>query len=99
MVKNLTEDGMDQSKWALPRHRLLQASKEAAIHVRPRMKIHAVWVHGIALNLYLVHPGVPADSSLIVEAFLRSLEDARELFSVPRRRCQKKFLYMHCSCK
>ena len=71
---------MDQSKWALPRHRLLQSSKEGQALLRPRMKLHSVWIHGVSLNLYLIHPGVPADSSLIVECCLRALEDATQIF-------------------
>lgn len=48
--------------------------------IRPRMKIHGLWMHGISLNLYVIHPGVPADSSLIAECFLRAMEDATHIF-------------------
>lgn len=78
---------MDQSKWALPRNRLVQSSKETQNLIRPRVKIHAVWLHGVSLNLYVVHPGVPADSSLVAECLLRSLEDAVCLF----KKYQKPF--------
>ena len=77
----LSKDGMDQSKWSLPRHRLLQSSKESQNIIRPRMKIHGLWVHGVSLNLYLIHPGVPADSSLIAECFARALQDTSEVFA------------------
>ena len=78
---------MDQSKWALPRNRLVQSSKETQTLIRPRVKLHAVWLHGVSLNLYVVHPGVPADSSLVAECLLRSLEDAVCLF----KKYQKPF--------
>ena len=87
-----SEDGMDQSKWALPRHRLFQTSKEGSVHVRPRMKLHAVWLHGVSLNLYLVHPGVPADSSLVVEAFLRAMQDASLMFQQRQREMPREVL-------
>ena len=83
---------MDQSKWSLPRNRIVQSSKEASSVVRPRMKLHGVWVHGIAFNLYVCHPGVPADSSLIAECFLRAMEDTARIFeqhnkSLPKECC------------
>lgn len=81
LTDKLSKDGMDQSKWALPRHRLLQSSKESQNIIRPRMKIHGLWVHGVCLNLYLIHPGVPADSSLIAECFARALQDTSEVFA------------------
>lgn len=56
------------------------------------MKIHAVWLHGISLHLYLVHPGVPADSSLIVEALLRALEEARVMFTERQKEMPKEVL-------
>ena len=39
-----------------------------------------------------MHPGVPADSSLVVEAFLRSMEDARELFQRYQKEMPKEVL-------
>lgn len=69
---------MDQSKWALPRNYLLTSSKELCSYTRPRMKLHGVWLHNCALNLYVVAPGVPADGSLILEALSLSLEGLAE---------------------
>ena len=71
---------MDQAKWACPRDRLIQRSKEANGLLRPRMKVQAVWIHGIALNLYLVHPCIPADSSLVIECFQKALQDCIDRF-------------------
>ena len=83
---------MDQSKWALPRHRLVQKSKEAASIVRPRMKLHGLWIHGVSLNLYICHPGVPADSSLICECFARALQDTSDMFERRGRAMPKECL-------
>ena len=68
------EDGMDQAKWAIPRQRDCLSTKEAQGLVRPRLKLHAVWLHNISLNIFLVHPGIAADSSLILECLARVLE-------------------------
>lgn len=65
---------MDQSKWAVPRQRVAQSSKETAGLVRPRMKLHGIWMHGVSLNIFVCHPGLSADSSLITETLCRVLE-------------------------
>ena len=75
-----SEDGMDQSKWALPRHRVVQRSKASANLARPRMKLHGVWVHNVCLHLFVIHPCVSADSSLVCEAFQRVLQLTSEEF-------------------
>ena len=72
---------MDQAKWALPRDRVAMQAKEAQGLSRPRIKVHAVWNHGISLTLFLVHPQASGDSSLVVECFNRVLQDAAELFA------------------
>ena len=82
---------MDPAKWALPRNRTLQSSKEASALVRPRMKVHGLWVHGISLNLYVVHPGVAADSTLICECFVRALQDT-EIFESAQMSIPKECL-------
>ena len=72
---------MDQSKWALPRNRLAQSSRETAQLLRPKTKLHCVWIHGVSMTLYLLHPGVASDSSMVCECFMRSLQDCSEIFS------------------
>ena len=71
---------MDQSKWSLPRHRLIATSKEPQKYVRPRCKLHCVWIHNVALDLYLVGNGVSADASLILETLSLSLEGMAKHF-------------------
>lgn len=80
------EDEMDQSKWSLPRHREVQSSREASVLQRPRIKLHGVWLHGICLHLFAIHPGIPSDSSLIVECLLRAIEMARDVFKKEGRK-------------
>ena len=83
---------MDQAMWALPRNRILQSSKEAAALIRPRLKVHGLWIHGVSLNLYVVHPGVAADSTLICECFARALQDTFETFESAQMRIPKECL-------
>ena len=72
---------MDQSKWSLPRQRLLQRAKDTQNLLRPRLKVHCVWCHGVVLHFFIVHPGIAADSALVLEAFLRTMEDVVEIFA------------------
>jgi hypothetical protein len=83
---------MDQSKFALPRNRIVQSSKEASGLVRPRMKIHGLWMHNISLNLFVCSPGVPADSSLVCECFARALQDTFETFGRNNKSLPKECL-------
>ena len=71
---------MDQSKWSVPRQRVVQSCKEVNGLVRPRVKIHAVWAHQIGLHLFVCHPTVAADSSLILECLNRVLETTHQKF-------------------
>jgi hypothetical protein len=71
---------MDQSKWSLPRHHLVSTAKEFQKYVRPRVKLHAVWVHSIGLYLFVCSPGVSADGSMVLEALTLALEGAAERF-------------------
>lgn len=87
-----SKDGMDQSKWSLPRNRVVQSSKETSAIIRPRMKIHGLWVHGVSLNLYIVHPGVPSDSSLICECFARALQDTANTFERSNKKMPRECL-------
>ena len=44
------------------------------------MKVHAVWAHGVVLEMFVVHPGVPHDSALVLECLMRTMEDVSEIF-------------------
>ena len=40
-------DGMDQSKFRLPRDPMLRSTASLAKYNRPRLKVHALWVFGL----------------------------------------------------
>lgn len=56
------------------------------------MKLHGLWVHNVSLNLYIINPGIPADSSLIAECFLRAMEDVSHIFTEKGRRLPDEVL-------
>ncbi|CAL1127523.1 unnamed protein product [Cladocopium goreaui] len=55
-------------------------------------QVHGLWIHGVSLNLYVVHPGVAADSTLICECFARALQDTFETFESAQMRIPKECL-------
>ena len=67
---------MDQAKWCVPRNRHVRATKSTAMIPRPRFKVHACWVMGICLNMFVIDPRVPSDASTILECAVRSIEMA-----------------------
>lgn len=60
---------MDQSKWTVPRMRGHVMTKNLAKYQRPRLKLHAVWIHKVGLFCYLVDPRLSADASITLEEF------------------------------
>ena len=63
----VSEDGMDQSKWAIPRNRGTRASKSMSVLAKPKCKVQGVWCHGTLLKLFVLDPRVPSDSSTVIE--------------------------------
>ena len=61
-------DGMDQSKWSLPRIVQHRGSKDVQKYIRPRLKVVGVWCSGFLLTLYLVDANFSHDASLTCEA-------------------------------
>ncbi|CAE7359672.1 unnamed protein product [Symbiodinium sp. CCMP2592] len=62
------QDGMDQSKFACPRHPFLAAKCfETLTSARPRLHIVGVLAHGHLMALALTEPTVPKDSSTQLE--------------------------------
>ena len=96
------QDGMDQSKWSLPRLRDLLKSKECNGLNRPRAKIHCVWCHNVSLNLFICHPQLSADSSLILECFSLVLEETVQTFQRSGRdlptACMAWDIWLHYAC-
>ena len=70
----LPEDGMDQSKWSVPRNRYTLAAKALSGLQRPKFKIQGVWAHGILLKLWVLDPRCPADASTVLETLSRTVE-------------------------
>ena len=62
-------DGMDQSKWSLPRYPENRGSKELSKYIRPRVKLVGCWISGYLLSLYIVDANYAHDASLTVEVF------------------------------
>lgn len=61
------KDGMDQSKWGVPRNRGTRAAKSMAPLSKPKCKVQGVWAHGTMLKLYVLDPRMPSDSSTVLE--------------------------------
>ncbi len=73
----VTTDGMEQSKWALPRYKNLRAQKSLSGFKRPRIKMQGVWLHWHSLTMYVMDPDQPHDAASVVECIARSLEEMR----------------------
>ena len=60
-------DGMDQSKWSLPRLVQHRGSKDVQKYIRPRVKIVGAWCSGYLLSLYIIDANFAHDASLTCE--------------------------------
>lgn len=74
VVTRAPKDGMDQSKWSIPRERSDRMSKAFQVFDRPRAKVHSVWVHYHELMFFVCDPRTSADSNLVIECASRALE-------------------------
>lgn len=81
------QDGMDQSKWALPRLRHGVLTKSMQKLDRPRVKIQGVWCHQVALFLHVVEVRQPSDGSMVAESLAKSLEYVQTILKdkMPRK--------------
>ena len=70
-------DGMDQSKWAVPRMRHLQGPKSWGKYVRPRVKVQGLWMFWCGVEFFLADETTAHDSSMTVETLARGLEAAK----------------------
>ena len=61
-------DGMDQSKWSLPRFPGNRGSKDLQKFIRPRLKLVGCWCSGYLLALYVVDSNYAHDAALTIEA-------------------------------
>lgn len=72
--RTISKDGMDQAKWAVPRHRGSTTPKSMSGLTRPKFKIQGIWLHGVLLKLWVLDPRCPADASTVLETMTRSIE-------------------------
>ena len=84
------EDGMDQSKWAIPRARRGVCTKALAKLERPRCKVQGVWAHGCCLCLYPVDVRQSADGSMVVESIAKTLEHCKSLYNAKGREMPRR---------
>ena len=66
---------MDQSKWSIPRLGKKQSS-DLSKSQKPRLKLQAVWVHGIAVHFFLIDPRCDSDSSMVADCLATAVEHA-----------------------
>lgn len=86
------EDGMDQSKWCLPRCRNNIVTKSLAKHERVRTKIQGVWLHQVALFLYCLDARLSADSSMVIECVSRSMDRMADICRAHGRDSPRKLV-------
>ena len=73
-----SKDGMDQSKWAIPRVRHGRLTKRIAKHDRPKTKLQGCWLHGIVLCMFVLDVRQGGDGSMVCECFSRALDKMKE---------------------
>ena len=79
IAHTVAEDGMDQSKWSIPRCRNHVLTKKIAKFDRPRTKLQGVWLHGICLCMYVLDVRQGGDGSMVAECFSKALDKMKEM--------------------
>ena len=74
----IVTDGMDQSKFSLPRHEAIR-SKEFASFVRPRLHISAAIAHGWCVVFLVTPPETHKDSNTSIELLSHTLTVLKRL--------------------
>lgn len=77
LISTTAKDGMDQSKWCVPRSKTL--TKSLAKYERPKTKVQGVWAHNICLVLFVLDPRSQADGSMVVETLCCALKKAHPI--------------------
>ena len=70
---------MDQAKWSIPRNKTALVPKALSGFQRPRFKVQGTWCHDVLLKLWLVHPRVPSDSSMVIETASRTIQQVLDI--------------------
>lgn len=71
-VVTMVTDGMDQSKFCLPRHEAMR-SKDFGSFIRPKLHISAIIAHGWHVIFQISPPDLPKDSNASIELISHSL--------------------------
>ena len=71
-VVTMVTDGMDQSKFCLPRHEAMR-SKDFGSFIRPKLHISAIIAHGWRVIFQISPPDLPKDSNASIELISHSL--------------------------
>ena len=76
-IVSIIADGMDRSKFRLPRFPGGRTPKDCEKYHRPVMELTAHLNHGVGLYLYLCDEDIPIGSSWSAHCFLHTLESTR----------------------
>ena len=76
-VVTMVTDGMDQSKFCLPRHEAMR-SKDFGSFIRPKLHISAIIAHGWHIIFQISPPDLPKDSNASIELISHSLTVLQE---------------------
>ena len=87
-------DGMDQGKFRLPRDPKLKSTASLAKFVRPRLKVHGVWLFGYSLELFVMDEPTRHDASCITECIARGIERVSEICHRLGRRVPSKLVIL-----
>ena len=82
-VVTMVTDGMDQSKFCLPRHEAMR-SKDFGSFIRPRLHISAIIAHGWHVIFQISPPDLPKDSNASIELISHSLTLLKEQGAILR---------------
>ena len=98
MVAFSCQDGMDQSKWSLPRARHGIVTKPLAKHERVRTKVQGAWFHQICFCLYCLDVRQSSDASMATICAERGVSPRRKILVMVSwmRFLNEQFAY--CSC-
>ena len=84
------KDGMDQTKFCIPRCRAGVTTKSMAKYERPRVKIQGCWLHSVLLTLHVIDVRQSGDAAMVIECLSQDLEQmykvCREKGKQPPRR-------------
>ncbi len=67
-------DGMDQSKWRLPRDPALRQVHSLVKYNRPTCVVHCIWAVGHVVAFFILDKNVRHDSNAVIECVAITLE-------------------------